>query len=186
MLGMDRGKKLDDPKFDGNPPRIAIVASVYHADLAENLITQSKSRLSEAFADTELFRVPGALDLAPALSMLTASGIFEGYVILGALCEGENGEDVMFKETLRSISSISSQGYAVGSAVLWAENKKKLVKLGSKRGNLGGAAANAALHLVATQRRLSTAAPASGGNFKPDGTHIIMADDPNANGSQTT
>lgn len=185
MLGMERGKKLDDPKFDGHPPRVAIVASVYHADIAESLITQSKTKLAEVVADTELFRVPGILDLPTALAMLTSSGTFEGYVVLGGACEGENGEDVMFNETLRAITSISSQGHAVGSAVLWAENKKKLSKLGAKRGNLGGAAATAALHLVSTRRRLSTAVPASGSNFKPDDTHIIIADDPNTSGSNT-
>lgn len=176
MLGLDRSKTLEAPRFDGNPPKIAILSARYFPDVADTLIAQAKETLKSVFADSDVYEVPGVLDLPAALSMAIQSGKYEGYVILGAVIDGENGEHAIYRETLATLTMIAADGEAVGTALLWADNRKKMAKLAARRSKLGNGAALAALHLVSLSRKLSdTAATSSEGNFKPAEEHIQVA-----------
>lgn len=175
MLTASKNTK-DLPSFKGAPPKIAIIASRYHTGIADSLTKGATAVLTKADTPHEVFNVSSALDLATALKLVINSTRFEGYVVLGSLLGSNDDKNaqVMYGETLRAIGSISAQGFPVGSAILCADSKKQLTKMASTRkDDCGGAAAKAALELVAMARDLSGVAKNIG--FKPASEFIQMA-----------
>tara|TARA_R110002096_G_scaffold7102_10_gene31542 strand:+ start:10002 stop:10550 length:549 start_codon:yes stop_codon:yes gene_type:complete len=175
MLSASR-KSKDLPKFDGDAPKIAVITATYHDGVADRLTKGAAAVLKTAGVPFETFNVSGALDLATALKLLINSAQFEGYVVMGSIANNADGAGAqnMHAETLRGIGTIGAIGYPVGSAILFADSKKQLAKMASmRRDDCGGAAALAALKLVALARDLSGITKNIG--FKPASEFIQMA-----------
>jgi 6,7-dimethyl-8-ribityllumazine synthase len=175
MLTASKNTK-DLPEFRGASPKIAVIAARYHGSVADSLTKGAVAVLTKADIPHEIFNVSGVLDLPTALKLVVSSTRFEGYVVLGSIISASDDgtANVIYGETLRGIGTISGQGYPLGSAIICADSKKNLTKMASTRkDDCGGAAAKAALELVAMARDLSGVTKNIG--FKPASEFIQMA-----------
>lgn len=143
-------------------PRILIIEARFYDDLADALADGAIQTLEAAGASYDRIAVPGVLEIPAALSMaMTAAEgegvLYDGFVLLGVVIRGETTHyDIVANESNRVIMDlIVDADLAVGNAILTVENDEQAwarAKAGDK--NKGGAAAQAALDMVALRKRL--------------------------------
>ena len=141
------------PKFD-KPVRVLIVVAPYYRDIADQLIAGAKATAAACGAEVELIEVPGAVEVTSAIAMAERQAKFDGYVALGCIIRGETTHyDTVCNDSSRALSLLGLQGACIGNCILTVENRGQAeVRAEAAGQNKGGAAAAAALHLVALSR----------------------------------
>lgn len=140
--------------------KIALVASRFNSFLVEQLVKGAEDafmRLGGAGADLLLVRVPGAYEIPVAAKKLAASGQYDAVVGLGAVVQGATAHAGLICETTaRAFSQIALEtGVPVTDGVVSAENLEQAVeRCGTKQGNKGFAAMQAAIEVVNALRQL--------------------------------
>ncbi len=99
-------------KTDGR--RFALVAARFNAEVVERLIAGAREALREAGAaegDIELFRCPGAMELAGLARRIADGGRFDGIICLGAVIRGGTPHfDLVAGAAAREIGALAAQG----------------------------------------------------------------------------
>jgi 6,7-dimethyl-8-ribityllumazine synthase len=94
--------------------RFALVAARFNDAIVGRLIDGARAALGEAGAaegEIELFRCPGAMELAGLARRLADSGRFEGIVCLGAVIRGGTPHfDLVAGEAARGIGALAAEG----------------------------------------------------------------------------
>ena len=129
--------------------KAAVVVADFYADIAEGLLGSCAGKLREADVGFEVFRAPGALEIAPVLAAVLAD--FDLAVALGCVIRGETYHfEVVARTSADAIMRAQmAAGKAVGNGVLTVENKAQaMARLGK-----GGEAAAAALAVAEILRR---------------------------------
>ena len=140
--------------------KIALVASRFNSFLVEQLVKGAEDafmRLGGDGADLLLMRVPGAYEIPVAAKKLAASGRYDAVVGLGAVVQGATAHAGLICETTaRAFSQIALEtGVPVTDGVVSAENLEQAVeRCGTKQGNKGFAAMQAAIEVVNALRQL--------------------------------
>ena len=140
--------------------KIALVASRFNSFLVEQLVKGAEDafmRLGGNGADLLLVRVPGAYEIPVAAKKLAASGRYDAVVGLGAVVQGATAHAGLICETTaRAFSQIALEtGVPVTDGVVSAENLEQAVeRCGTKQGNKGFAAMQAAIEVVNALRQL--------------------------------
>lgn len=140
--------------------KIALVASRFNSFLVEQLVKGAEDafmRLGGDGADLLLVRVPGAYEIPVAAKKLAASGRYDAVVSLGAVVQGATAHAGLICETTaRAFSQIALEtGVPVTDGVVSAENLEQAVeRCGTKQGNKGFAAMQAAIEVVNALRQL--------------------------------
>lgn len=140
--------------------KIALVASRFNSFLVEQLVKGAEDafmRLGGDGADLLLVRVPGAYEIPVAAKKLAASGRYDVVVGLGAVVQGATAHAGLICETTaRAFSQIALEtGVPVTDGVVSAENLEQAVeRCGTKQGNKGFAAMQAAIEVVNALRQL--------------------------------
>ncbi len=140
--------------------KIALVASRFNSFLVEQLVKGAEDafmRLGGDGADLLLVRVPGAYEIPVAAKKLAASGQYDAVVGLGAVVQGATAHAGLICETTaRAFSQIALEtGVPVTDGVVSAENLEQAVeRCGTKQGNKGFAAMQAAIEVVNALRQL--------------------------------
>ena len=140
--------------------KIALVASRFNSFLVEQLVKGAEDafmRLGGDGADLLLMRVPGAYEIPVAAKKLAASGRYDAVVGLGAVVQGATAHAGLICETTaRALSQIALEtGVPVTDGVVSAENLEQAVeRCGTKQGNKGFAAMQAAIEVVNALRQL--------------------------------
>ena len=140
--------------------KIALVASRFNSFLVEQLVKGAEDafmRLGGDGADLLLVRVPGAYEIPVAAKKLAASGRYDAVVGLGAVVQGATAHAGLICETTaRAFSQIALEtGVPVTDGVVSAENLEQAVeRCGTKQGNKGLAAMQAAIEVVNALRQL--------------------------------
>ena len=140
--------------------KIALVASRFNSFLVEQLVKGAEDafmRLGGDGADLLLVRVPGAYEIPVAAKKLAASGRYDAVVGLGAVVQGATAHAGLICETTaRAFSQIALEtGVPVTDGVVSAENLEQAVeRCGTKQGNKGFAAMQAAIEVVNALRQL--------------------------------
>jgi 6,7-dimethyl-8-ribityllumazine synthase len=157
----DHGHGLTPPVFD-RPTRILIVAAPFYRRIADDLIAGARAALAAAGAAHELVEVPGALEIPTAIRLAARAGRFDGFVALGCVIRGETTHyDTVCNDSSRGLTLLGLEGLCIGNGVLTVENADQAaVRADPARGDKGGGAAEACLHLVALARRFGAAASA--------------------------
>ena len=138
--------------------KIALVASRFNSFLVEQLVKGAEDafmRLGGDGADLLLVRVPGAYEIPVAAKKLAASGRYDA--VLGAVVQGATAHAGLICETTaRAFSQIALEtGVPVTDGVVSAENLEQAVeRCGTKQGNKGFAAMQAAIEVVNALRQL--------------------------------
>ena len=140
--------------------KIALVASRFNSLLVEQLVKGAEdafTRLGGDGADLLLVRVPGAYEIPVTAKRLAASGAYDAVVGLGAVVQGATAHAGLICETTaRAFNQIALEtGVPVTDGVVSAENLEQAVeRCGTKQGNKGFAATQAAIELANVLRQI--------------------------------
>ena len=143
-------------------PHLLIIDARFYDDLADELVKGAVAALERAGATYDRVSVPGAFEVPAAVSMALEAAdnggtAYHGYVLLGCVIRGETSHyDIVAGESGRAIMDLAvAEGIAVGYGILTVENDEQAwVRARVGEGNKGGAAADAALAMIALRARL--------------------------------
>lgn len=141
--------------------KIGLVVSRFNSFLTEQLVKGALDafvRLGGSEKDIILVRVPGAYELPLAAAKLAKKGV-DAVVALGAVVQGATAHAALINETTaRAFSQISLEtGVPVLDGVVSAENLEQAVeRCGTKQGNKGFGAVQAAVEMANVMRHLGT------------------------------
>lgn len=174
MAANEEHHVLKAPVFDDNP-RVAIVVAPYYRDIADMLITGATRAVEAAGGRAEVIEVPGALEVPPAIRIAARGGDFDAFVGLGCVIRGETTHyDTVCNDSSRGLMELGLYGLAIGNGILTVENREQAVARAEPDGqNKGGGAAEAALHLLALQRRFLNRTKGIG--FRPQDGAVRIA-----------
>ena len=145
---------LPAPVFE-TPTRVLIVLSPYYREIADELLKGAKAACEAARTMYDIAEVPGALEIPQGIALAAKSGEFDGFVALGCVIRGETTHyETVCNDSSRGLLHLGLDGLCVGNGILTVENvDQALVRAEAAGLNKGGAAAEAALHLIALRRR---------------------------------
>lgn len=141
-----------DPSM--TPPRILIVESRFHLQIADLLLLGAQNVLGDAGAVHDTVQVPGALEIPAVVNF--ARDDYDGFVALGLVMRGATYHfEVVANESARGLMQLAlRQGLAIGNGILTCETADQaLERADPARQNRGGAAAQAALTLANLKSR---------------------------------
>ncbi|MEM9972881.1 MAG: 6,7-dimethyl-8-ribityllumazine synthase [Pseudomonadota bacterium] len=145
------------PRFD-DPVKILIVIAPYYTKIAEAQLASARGVVEAAGASHETIEVPGSLEIAAAITLAHRLSNYDGYIGLGCVIRGRTSHyDVVVNESARGITLLGLQGLAIGNGIITVENMEQAEERADpERLNTAGAAAEAALHLIAIARKWGT------------------------------
>ena len=137
---------------------LLVVEARFYDDIADELLRGATAAIERAGATFERVTVPGALEIPAAVAMaVTSSKKFDGYVALGCVIRGETTHyDTVANESARALMDLAvTHRLAVGNGILTVENDEQAwARARVSEMNKGGAAAEAALAMIALRDRL--------------------------------
>ncbi|MDP1731033.1 MAG: 6,7-dimethyl-8-ribityllumazine synthase [Devosia sp.] len=140
-------------------PHILIIEARFYEDIADELFRGAERALLDAGASFDRVTVPGVLEIPAALAMALKGRrkAYDGFVALGCVIRGETSHyDIVANESARALMDLAvKHELALGNGIQTVENDAQAwarVKVDDK--NKGGAAARAALTMVALKRKL--------------------------------
>jgi 6,7-dimethyl-8-ribityllumazine synthase len=154
MAEAEAHHSLPLPAFD-RPVKLLIVVAPYYRAVADDLIAGARAVAAQAGATVDLVEVPGALEIPSAIAMAERLADYDGYAALGCVIRGETTHyDTVCNDSSRALSLLGLQGACIGNGILTVETLAQAeVRADPARGDKGGGAVAAALHLVALSRK---------------------------------
>jgi 6,7-dimethyl-8-ribityllumazine synthase len=134
--------------------KFALVVSRFNSFITERLLDGALDclrRQGAAEDDLTVVRVPGAWEIPLATRRLVQAGIYDAVICLGAVIRGSTPHfDYVAAEVSKGIAQVSLEsGVPVLFGVLTTDTLEQAVeRAGSKAGNKGYAAAEAAIEMV--------------------------------------
>jgi 6,7-dimethyl-8-ribityllumazine synthase len=146
-------------------PHLLIIEARFYDDLADELLNGAVQALLRAGASHERVTVPGALEIPAALAlalraMAKGTAQYDGFVVLGCVIRGETYHfDIVAGQSARAIMDLSvAHGIAIGNGILTVENDDQAwARARVSEQNKGGAAAEAALAMIALRQKFGAA-----------------------------
>ena len=138
------------PSFD-KLPKMLIVAAQFDREIAGLLVKGASRVLDAVSADHETVDVPGSLEIPPTIKFASRRDEFDGFVALGCVIRGETTHyETVCRESSQGLTMLGIAGHCIGNGILTVEDRDQaLERADPERQDKGGAAAAAALHLVA-------------------------------------
>ncbi|WP_186389562.1 MULTISPECIES: 6,7-dimethyl-8-ribityllumazine synthase [unclassified Stappia] len=142
-------------------PRILIIDARFYEDIADALLAGAMEVLEGQGADVTRVSVPGVLEIPAALAMALAAmeagtADYDGFVLLGCVIRGETSHyDIVANESARAVMElVIDAALPLGNGILTVENGEQAwVRADPAKKNKGGAAAQAALDMIAIRDR---------------------------------
>lgn len=147
-------------ELDAKDLRIAIVAARFNELVVDSLVRGAVDALrSHGATDNNitLIRVPGAMEVGPAIEKLASNRQHDAIVAIAAVIRGATPHfDYVAGECARAVGRVSmAHGIAVGFGVLTVDSiEQALERAGTKAGNKGADAALAAVEMATLLRQL--------------------------------
>jgi 6,7-dimethyl-8-ribityllumazine synthase len=143
------------------PTHLLIIEARFYDGLSDELAKGAISALERAGATHERLAVPGALEIPAALAialeaMERGEAHFDGFVCLGCVIRGETKHfDIVAEQSARALMDLAvDEGIALGNGILTVENDDQAwARARVSEQNKGGAAAEAALAMIAVRKR---------------------------------
>ena len=143
-------------------PRLLIVEARFYEDIADEMLSGAVAALESAGAQYDRVSVPGALEIPAAIAMALYAAEdggtdYDGFVALGCVIRGETSHyDIVAGESARALMDLAiEECLAIGNGIITCENGEQAwarARVAEK--NKGGAAAQAALDMIAIRDRL--------------------------------
>lgn len=159
---------LPRPRLDP-PTKLLFVVAPFYRDIADALVAGATAAAEAAGVAYETIEVPGALELPTAIRLADRSGGFDGFVALGCVIRGETTHyETVCNDSSRGLMLLGLDGLCIGNGILTVENHDQAaVRADPSRGDKGGGAADAAMHLIALARRFrAPSRPLPAGSFR--------------------
>lgn len=137
--------------------RFIIVEARFYDAIGDHLLNGARAALEAAGASWDVVTVPGALEIPPAVRMLTDDGAYDGAIALGCVIRGETYHfEIVANESSRGLMNIAIEDFLpIGNGILTVENEEQaIVRADPAQGDKGGDAARAAIALYHIQRRM--------------------------------
>ena len=154
MSSIEQRHTVDKQSFD-KPLSLLVVVAPYYKNITEQMVSGATAEIEGAGGTWELVEVPGALEVPTAIAIAERLAKFDGYVALGCVIRGETTHyETVCNDSSRALQLLGLQGACIGNGILTVENHAQAkVRAQADGQNKGGAAAAAALHLIALTRR---------------------------------
>ncbi|WP_319773338.1 6,7-dimethyl-8-ribityllumazine synthase [Breoghania sp.] len=141
---------------------LLIIDARFYDELSDELVRGAVEALDAAGATYDRVSVPGVLEIPAALSMALIAAEedgtdYDGYVVLGCVIRGETSHyDIVAGESARAVMDMTVDlGLAVGNGILTVENSDQAwARARVSEKNKGGAAAEAALAMIAVREKI--------------------------------
>jgi 6,7-dimethyl-8-ribityllumazine synthase len=136
---------------------ILVLEARFYGDLCDELCRGAIDVIERAGATWERMTVPGALELPGAIAIAHETGLYHGYVALGAVLRGDTTHyDIVANESARGIMNLTLEGLCIGNGILTCENMEQAWER-AKVDNMdkGGSAAGAALTMIRFSRHMA-------------------------------
>ncbi|MBT8423897.1 MAG: 6,7-dimethyl-8-ribityllumazine synthase [Silicimonas sp.] len=142
------------PDF-ADPVKIAIVIAPYYKAISDAQLASARGILAAAGATHETIEVTGSLEIPTAINLCHRLSNFDGFVALGCVIRGRTSHyDVVVEQSANGLMLLGLQGLCIGNGIITVENKEQAEeRADANRLDTAGAAATAALHLIALARR---------------------------------
>jgi len=143
-------------------PHLLVIEARFYDDIADELFRGASAALEAAGAAYDRVSVPGVLEIPAALAFALKAArkgrgrAYDGFVALGCVIRGETTHyDIVSEQSARALMDLAVEhALAFGNGIQTVENDAQAwarVKVDQK--NKGGAAAQAALQMIALKRR---------------------------------
>jgi 6,7-dimethyl-8-ribityllumazine synthase len=136
---------------------LLVVEARFYDDLADALLEGATDALKAAGATYDVVTVPGALEIPAAIAMaLDGDKEYDGFVALGCVIRGETTHyETVANESARGLMDLSvAFAVPVGNGILTTENDEQAwARARVSELNKGGAAASAALRMIALKKQ---------------------------------
>ena len=145
--------------LDAKGLKIGIIVSRFNSFLTEQLVKGAVDAFVRMGGDEKgltLVRVPGAYEI-PLVAKRMATKKFDAVIALGAVVQGATAHaDLINQATAKAFSEISVEtGVPVLDGIVAAENLEQAVeRCGTKQGNKGFSAMQAAIEMVNVMKNL--------------------------------
>jgi len=144
---------------------LLIIEARFYGEISDELLKGAVAALDRAGATYQRISVPGALEIPAALAMAVAAVKagrvrYDGYVLLGCVIRGETTHyDIVAGESARAYMDIATrETIAVGNGILTVEDDDQAwARARIADQNRGGAAAEAALAMIALRQKFGLA-----------------------------
>ncbi|MFT6569044.1 MAG: 6,7-dimethyl-8-ribityllumazine synthase [Sphingomonas echinoides] len=135
--------------------KILIVEARFYDHLNDMLLDGARAAIEEAGHKHETITVPGALEIPAAVALASESGAYDAFVALGVVIRGETYHfEIVAGESARGLMALSMDGLPIGNGILTTEDEAQaIVRADRAQLDKGGAAAKAALAMLALKRR---------------------------------
>jgi 6,7-dimethyl-8-ribityllumazine synthase len=168
--------EMDLPTFTA-PVKVAIVIAPYYTKIAEAQLSAARGVLDRAGVTHETIEVPGSLEIVGAITLAHRLSNYDGFVALGCVIRGATSHyDVVVNESARGLTMLGLQGIAIGNGIITVETMEQAEERADvARLNTAGAAAEAAVHLIALARRWTR--EDKGVGFQPGSYQVAGGED---------
>lgn len=145
---------IHEGNLSGEGLSIAIVAGRFNSFITERLVEGAMDCLERHGVnadDIDVFKVPGAWELAPVAARVVETGEFDAVICLAAVIRGDTPHfEYVAAESAKSISALAMEaGIPVVYGVITADTVEQAIdRAGAKSGNKGFDAALTALEMA--------------------------------------
>ncbi len=152
--------RMVEGKLDGAGLKMALIVSRFNSFITERLLEGALDCLRRHGVhepDLTVVRVPGAWEIPLTAKRLAHAGAYDAVICLGAVIRGSTPHfDYVAAEVSKGVAQVALEsGVPVLFGVLTTDTLEQAVeRAGSKAGNKGYAAAEAALEMVNLLRQM--------------------------------
>lgn len=137
---------------------LLIVEARFYDDMSDALLAGAISAIEDAGATYDIVTVPGALEVPAAIAFAQDGRTrYDGYVALGMVIRGETYHfELVCNRSARGLTDLAvNHKLAIGNGIMTVENEEQgWARADKTRKDKGGAAARAALAMIALRARL--------------------------------
>ena len=153
------GEKGATPDLDGDELRIAIVVARFNEDVTTRLLRGAQEALQSHGVDddrTDIYWVPGSLELPVTALALAEKGEHDAIVCLGAVIRGETFHfEVVAMQAASGLMQVQlDTGVPIAFGVLTTEDRDQALARSGPKNNKGAEAAEAAIEMANLLREI--------------------------------
>jgi len=153
------GEKGATPDLDGDELRIAIVVARFNEDVTKRLLRGAQEALQSHGVDddrTDIYWVPGSLELPVTALALAEKGEHDAIVCLGAVIRGETFHfEVVAMQAASGLMQVQlDTGVPIAFGVLTTEDRDQALARSGPKNNKGAEAAEAAIEMANLLREI--------------------------------
>jgi 6,7-dimethyl-8-ribityllumazine synthase len=131
--------------------KILIVQAVFYQKISAMLLEGATQKILDLGFEYEIITLPGAFEIAAAISIAETSKKYAGYVALGCVIRGETTHyDYVCLESARGLNELAfKEKLAIGYGIITTENESQAIERANpNKKNKGGFAANTCVEMI--------------------------------------